>query len=113
MTDDIIQLLKIEYRTDDAGNQLEIVTPRQVFCGVKSVGRSEFYQAAQNELHPELVFVLANYQDYLGETALLHTDWTGKTTRYSIIRTYRNGDSIELTAEARIGNEVPDGVCYG
>lgn len=104
--DDVITLLKTEFSADKYGNQVETITARTtVFCRVRSVSRSEFYQAAQADLHPEYVFVLSQFRDYSGEKDLLYTDWTGTEKRYSIIRTYRDGDALEITAAERIGDE--------
>lgn len=104
--DDVIKLISTgEASYDASGNEILTETERQVFCQVRSVGRSEFYQAAQNNLHPEYIFVISNYRDYLGEKELIYTDWTGQTKRYSITRTYRSGDSVELTASEKIGVE--------
>lgn len=69
-------------------------TPRQVFCSVRSVGMREAYEAMSNGLNPEFVFVLSDYSDYDGEKVC---EYNG--TRYRIVRTYRNNQSIELTVE--------------
>lgn len=100
--DDVIKLLSSTYTYDEYGNQVETVTERTVFCQVYSVGRTEFYQAAQNNLHPSYVFSISHFRDYMGEKELLYTDWTGEEKRYVIIRTYRTNDRIELTAEERV-----------
>ena len=102
--DDVIQLVSATYTLDQYGNQVETITRRQVFCKVNSVGRTEFYQAAQNDMHPSYVFSLSHYRDYLGEKELFYTDWTGEEKRYTITRTYRTGDRIELTAEERVND---------
>lgn len=103
--DDIITLLETEYQRDRYGNEVETITKRTtVFCRVRSVSRAEFYQAAQANLHPEYVFVISQYRDYHGEKNLLYTDWTGKEKRYSIVRTYRDGDALEITVAEKIGD---------
>lgn len=102
--DDVIQLISATYTLDQYGNQIESITRRQVFCKVSSVGRTEFYQAAQNNMHPSYVFTISHYRDYLGESELFYTDWTGEEKRYTITRTYRTGDRIELTAEERVND---------
>lgn len=112
MTDDVIQLVGAPSEVFDSyGNQRLVESYRTVFCRIRSVARSEFYQAAQNDLHPEYVFILQNYKDYLGERELLYTDWSGRERRYTIVRTYRSpdDDSIELTAEERIGAQRTGG----
>lgn len=69
-------------------------TERTVFCTVRSVGMSEAYQALSYGLHPQFVFTLSDYTDYQGEKICEY-----KGTRYRIVRTYRNNQGIELTAE--------------
>ena len=102
--DDDIKLLSFTFEADEYGNQIETLTERQVFCRVRSISRSEFYQAAQTDLHPEYVFTLANYRDYEGEQELKYTDWMGTTRRLNILRTYRTeSDEIEIIAGEKIG----------
>lgn len=103
--DDVIKLVSISYTKDSYGNQKPVRTEREVFCKVQSVGRSEFYQAAQTDLHPSYVFVLSHYMDYLGETEILYKDWTGTEKNYVVMRTYRPQDSdiLEITAEEVVG----------
>lgn len=66
-------------------------TAREVFCELRSVGRSEFYQANATGYKPELVFILADYLDYNDETLVDHD---GK--RYRVIRAYRKDQELEL-----------------
>lgn len=103
--DDVIKLIvgtQIMY--DEYGNEITTETTRTVFCQVRSASRSEFYQAGQNNMHPEYVFRISHFKDYLGEKEVLYTDWAGTEKRYDVIRTYRDGNAIELTVEERIGN---------
>lgn len=74
---------------------------REVFCGLRSVGHTEFYEAHSVEYHPELKFVLADYLDYNGETYVKHG-----TTLYRVIRTYRTGQELELTVGKASAEEV-------
>lgn len=101
--DDVIRLISASYTLDEYGNEIENITTRTVFCKVMSVGRTEFYQAAQYDMHPNYVFSISHFKDYLGEKELFYKDWTGEEKRYVITRTYRTGDRIELTAEERVG----------
>ena len=106
--DDVIKLVSITYSEDQFGNQIPIETSRQVFCQVRSVSRNEFYQAAQNNLHPEFAFVLSHYKDYAGESKIKYLPWgCSEEKTYSVIRTYRLGDSdeLEIVVEEKIGNE--------
>lgn len=102
--DDVIKLISKSYTVDEYGNQIETPTYRQVFCKVNSVVRTEFYNAAQANMHPSYVFTLSHYKDYHNEPALKYTDWTGVERTYTITRTYVYGDHIDLTAEERIVN---------
>lgn len=67
---------------------------KEVYVAVQSVGRSEAYQAMQNGLHPQFVFVLSDYADYADQKIC---EYQGK--RYRVIRTYRKNQAIELTVE--------------
>lgn len=105
--DDVIKLLSFTFETDSYGNQVETVTERQVFCRVRSISRSEFYQAAQTDLHPEYVFTISNYRDYEGEQELMYRDWTGQEHRFNILRTYRSeSDELEIIAGEKIGAQI-------
>lgn len=106
--DDVIKLIGKSYTIDESGNQIAVDTARTVFCKVNSATRTEFYNAAQVNMHPNYVFTLSHYKDYLNEPEIEYTDWTGTTKRYAITRTYINGDSIDLTAEERIANYPED-----
>lgn len=80
-------------------------TVRAVLCGTKSVGQKEFYAANATDFRPEIVFVLADYLDYNGEQL---AEYNGQ--RYHILRTYRTGVQLELTAERASAEE---GGTYG
>jgi len=70
-------------------------TEREVFCTVRSVTRSEYYNALNAGVQPEIVFVLALAEDYQGER---YARYHGQ--KYKITRTYMTeDDGIELTAE--------------
>ncbi len=72
---------------------------RKIYCTEKSVGQTEVYQARATGLNPELKLILPHAFDYKGEKKL-----TYKGERYEIIRTYRDGDSMELTIQREDGN---------
>ncbi len=78
---------------------------RLVFCSVRSIGMREFYSASATDFHPEIKFVLVDYLDYDGETL---AEYDGQV--YRIIRTYRTGQELELTAELAAAE---DGDFYG
>lgn len=65
---------------------------RDVLCGLRSVGHSEFYEAYATDYRPEIKFVLADYLDYEGETLVKYG-----ADLYRVIRTYRTGQELEIT----------------
>lgn len=74
---------------------------RDVLCGLRSVGHTEFYEAHSVDYHPELKFVLADYLDYEGETLVKYNE-----KLYRVIRTYRTGQELELTVCLASAEEV-------
>lgn len=104
--DDIITLLHPMGVSvvDDDGNETELIERRTVFCSIRSVTRSEYYQAAQQGLHPSVTFVISNPMDYDGEKHIEWIDPRMRTVRYEVIRTYQDPltGEVELTAEERI-----------
>ena len=105
--EDVITLISVGDREFDSWGipQESTYTRRQVLCDVRSAGRSEFYQAAQNGLKPELEANLF-YLDYEGEPMAMVNG-----IYYKVIRTYRaesaDTDRIILTLERDIGGK-PD-----
>ena len=110
--EDVITLISVGDREFDSWgiDQESSYTRRQVLCDVRSAGRSEFYQAAQNGLKPELEAKLF-YLDYEGEPMAMVEDANGNGIYYKVIRTYRaendDEDRIILTLERDIGGK-PD-----
>jgi hypothetical protein len=74
---------------------------RDVFCALRSVGHTEFYEAHAAEYHPELKFVLADYLDYKGEVYVKYG-----ADLYRVIRVYRTGQELELTVGRASAEEV-------
>ena len=74
---------------------------RDVFCGLRSVGHTEFYEAYAVSYHPELKFVLADHYDYEGETLVQYG-----ANLYRVIRVYRIGQELELTVCKASAEEV-------
>lgn len=71
-------------------------TLREVAAESRSVGMTETYTALSQGLRPSITFKLALAEDYQGEKEV---EYGG--VRYRVLRTYRNGDGIELTCERR------------
>lgn len=92
MMTDVIQLVQAVKSTDDYGDPLLTESARTVFATPASIGQKEFYQAQAVGLQPERKFLLQDYLDYSGEPIVIH-----EGTRYRVLRTYRDGQRLELT----------------
>lgn len=111
--DDVITLIQEAVTgTDEYGNEIIEKVERTLLCRVSGVNRSEFYQAAQVGLKPELTVRLSCASDYFGEKlARFHGE------DYTVIRTTsaldeaRSGlalDEIELIMSKKVG-DITDG----
>lgn len=96
----MIEQIDLIARTWEGATRKE--TRRTVLCGVRSVGFREYYASSATDYHPEIKFVLADYLDYQAETL---AEYNG--TVYRILRTYRTGQELELTAERAPAEEQP------
>lgn len=77
---------------------------RDVFAEIRSVGYNEYYAARSAGIEPTIVFVLADYLEYDNEKIVL---FDGE--QYRVVRTYTNGQTIELTCERATNDRVnPD-----
>ena len=94
---DVITLVTQTITTDKYGNEVAKETEKTVFCEVDSISQTEFYAAANTELNPEYKFTIF-FGDYEGEEVVVFNG-----ARYSVYRTYRSGDNLELYAERKIG----------
>ena len=94
---DVITLVTQTITTDKYGNEEATETERTVYCEVDSVSQTEFYAAANTELNPEYRFTIF-FGDYEGESLVKFNG-----ARYSVYRTYRTGDDLELYTERKIG----------
>lgn len=84
---------------DEIGNQIPTEEEISILCGLRSIGRSEFYNAAAAGLRPELVFVVHGYE-YNGERLVKFNE-----QKYRILRTYATGfEEVELTVERVAAN---------
>ena len=100
---EIIKLVKIVNDLDDYGNNVETKTEREVFAEIQSVTRAEFYQAAQADIRPTIVFVLEDYYDYEGEKLVKYQPYNSEVEKeYRVIRTYRDGQRLEISAMKRV-----------
>ena len=88
---ELLILIQPTHGVDDYGDPVVTETTREVFCGLRSIGQKEFYQAHAVGLQPELKFVLADYLDYNDEPLVAYDG-----QRYRVLRTYRDGQELEL-----------------
>lgn len=83
---------------DDNGYTIDRDGKNEVFCEVKSPGRSEFYAAMKADMKVSKIFIVSDI-DYAGETELIYD---GK--RYKVEKEYPAGmDKIELTCSRMEG----------
>ncbi|MNW36745.1 hypothetical protein D3C74_137630 [compost metagenome] len=80
---------------DDIGNQIESDPIETiVYCGLKSISRAEYYNAASTGLNPEIVFLVHGYE-YDGQETVKFNE-----AKYKIIRTYSvDFEELELVCE--------------
>lgn len=97
--DDVMLLISVTTDRDNKGVLRESETSRQVFCRVKSIRQSEFFQAGRNGLNPEWSFTVF-HADYAGEEIV---EYAGK--RYKVYRTFHvpGTDDLEIYTERRGG----------
>lgn len=86
------------------GEPIQSTTYREVFANKKSVRQSEFYQAANVGLKPELLIEVRSFEFNNDEKVRYPIGENGKV--YSIIRTYDKGEITELTLSSYTGSEV-------
>lgn len=104
MQNNIIKLVKKSSKTNDCGDiQIEI-TEREIFAEEKSIGYSEFYQAQVAGMKAEIKFELSDYLEYEGETMLKYQPYNGTEEEYSVIRTYRQGNKLEIICRKGVEN---------
>ena len=101
--DDVLKLITQTKQQDEFGVWRSTETDVQVYVQVESISMTEFYQAGRNGLNPQFRFKLF-HGDYEGQTICEF-----KGLRYSIYRTYRSGDMIELYVERKGGTNGSEG----
>lgn len=97
----VISLVSESYTQDTIGQYIATETLRQVYCDVRSMYRSEWFEAGRDGLQPAYVFTMFA-PDYSGEKIV---EYNGK--RYGVYRTYvgRN-ETLELYVEEKGGRNV-------
>ena len=94
--DHVITLVQEAYKKDNLRQTVrdpENDVKTEVYCRLKSITRSEFYQAAVAGLRPEFVFVIHSFE-YNGEQRVIF-----EGQEYQVLRAYqdeKNPEEIEL-----------------
>lgn len=99
MWKDVIELGNL-VEVIEHGEPIQAMEYREVYANKKSVRQSEFYQAANVGLKPELLFEVNSFEFDNDE----RVRYNNKV--YSIIRTYDKGEITELTVTSFVGSEV-------
>lgn len=107
--DELIELVTVlEIKKDSSGFSVgEDIVKTEVFAGVKSVGRTEYYEALRNDIQVNIIFVVDPDDFKLSEHEIQVAGETKKIkasrviydgTDYRIRRTYRNNfGMLEMT----------------
>lgn len=103
MYNEAITLVAETQAADEYGYMRTVTTSRTVFAKLMSIGMTEFYQAQAVGVKPEIKFVIPDYLEYQGEEKILYAPYQGSEEEYRILRTYRNGNELEITCYR--GNE--------
>ena len=111
MYNSVIKLIQETTTVNKYGDLINAETEREIFAEVKSIGQSEFYQAAAVGLKPEIKFVIADFLDYQGEKKLKYAPFDNSETpteiTYNIIRTYRTGLALEIVCNRGVDENGP------
>lgn len=95
---EVITLVKETQVKNDFGVYEPVSETRDVFCQVRSITRSEFFDAGRNGLNPEFEFDVF-FGDYEGERTVIYKD-----QRYAVYRTYQaRTDVLELYVQREGG----------
>lgn len=82
---------------DEIEQDIEVPTYTTILCTLKSIGRNEFYSAAQAGLRPSITFVIHKYE-YEGQKRIRF-----EGQEYKVLRTYSEDfEELELICE-RVG----------
>ena len=98
MRSNVCYLIAVVNQKDEYGVNRPTETRKKVFCGVDSVTSSEWFEGGRMGLNPEK------------RATIFFADWSGEEiveldgVRYTVYRTYENGDKLELYLERKKGN---------
>ncbi|MBS4538214.1 phage head closure protein [Clostridium sp. D2Q-11] len=103
MWDEVIELGNY-IETIVHGEVIQTLEWTTIFANKKSVRQSEFYEARNLGLKPELVFEVHSFEFNNNEKIRFPIGVNGK--EYDIIRAYDKGEKTELTVTSFTGGEV-------
>lgn len=93
-----ITLIKETDSRNEYGDLVKSEAKRVVYAGEYSVGMNEVYQGMAVGFKPEVKFRLENWLDYHGEERIQYKPFgTNETVNLRVLRTYNDGDALELT----------------
>ena len=102
-----INLCKKTQTINSYGDLVTVWTKRTVYAEEMSVGMSEVYQAMAVGYKPEVKFRLENFLDYHGEEVVEYAPFMSTDTYIlRVLRTYRDGDRMELVCYQSIDNPL-------
>lgn len=104
MYNEVITLIAESVTVDEYGDKSIIRSERSVFAKLQSIGQSEFYQAMALGLKPEIKFILPDFLEYNNEKLLKYHPFNGNEEEYTVIRTYRSGNELELICKRGVDN---------
>lgn len=96
MFNEVLTLVKDTVTVDAYGDTQKIHKERKVFCDVKSISQSEFYQSHTAGLKPEIKFILPDVLEYDNEKIVKYKRFQGEEREYKVVRTYQNGNELEI-----------------
>ena len=95
---DVAFLMKEVQELDTMHRPKVSYTEQKVFCNVKSIGQSEFYQAETAGMKPELKMECK----LIDLDGVSHVKYHNKL--YKVLRTYQKQDLIEITLTSMVVN---------
>lgn len=97
-----INLISRTFTKDEIGQQIETETSRSVVAELKSINRSEWVAARQNNYNPVVIASICEF-DYNDEE-IVEIDSGRYTGRYVVYRTHPGKDDyIELSLRKKVG----------
>ena len=102
MRSTVIYLYRPTRSKNDIGEWVSSIERIEVFAQIQSVSSSEWFNASQIGLAPEIRFIVFS-GDYQGETVIEHEGQT-----YAVYRVYHNGDFVELYCQREAGNTMTE-----